>query len=115
AGTLSDTACKYSDPGTPVTLRAWRQEGEVRLAVEDHGHGIGAGDLPHVFDPFFRSAEARRRGVGGVGLGLAVTARIVGALGGRVEAEGRAGRGSRFVVGLGCCGAGASVPRGEGA
>jgi heavy metal sensor kinase len=97
---LLDNACKYSDPGTAVMLRVWLAEGEVRLAVEDHGHGIGAEDLPHVFDPFFRSAEARRLGVGGVGLGLAVTARIVQALGGRIEVASEPGRGSRFVLAL---------------
>jgi heavy metal sensor kinase len=101
---LLDNACKYSAAGSPVRLRAWRQEGEVRLAVEDRGHGIGAEDLGHVFDPFFRSAEARRCGVAGVGLGLAVTARIVEALGGSIEATSEPGRGSCFVVALPCAG-----------
>jgi heavy metal sensor kinase len=98
---LLDNACKYSSAGSPILLRAWRQDGEARLAVEDRGRGIGAADLPHVFDPFFRSAEARRRGVGGVGLGLAVTARIAQALGGRVEVTSEPGRGSCFVLALG--------------
>jgi heavy metal sensor kinase len=98
---LLDNACKYSAAGSPVTLRVWRQDGEARLAVEDRGHGIAAEDRRHVFDPFFRSAEARRCGAG-VGLGLAVTARIVEALGGRIELISEPGRGSCFVLALPC-------------
>lgn len=52
------------------------------------------------FEPFFRSAEARRRGVGGLGLGLAVAARIVRSFGGRYEVRSEPGRGSRFTVRL---------------
>jgi heavy metal sensor kinase len=95
-----DNACKYSAPGSPIVLRLRREKGELLLAVEDRGCGVSEQDLAHVFEPFFRSAEARRRGVGGVGLGLAVAARIVAALGGRVEAHSREGEGSRFVLAL---------------
>lgn len=81
---LVDNALKYSDPGTPVTVEVVRDESATTLAVEDSGPGIAASDAARVFEPFFRSADARRRGVAGVGLGLAVTRRIVVALGGEV-------------------------------
>lgn len=99
-GNLLDNACKYSDPGTPVTLRVGREDGEAVLSVEDSGHGIAPADAGRVFDPFFRSADARRRGVGGLGLGLAVVGRIVRAFGGRVDVWSEPGRGSRFTVRL---------------
>jgi signal transduction histidine kinase len=95
---LLDNACKYSTTGSPIVLRTWRQGAEVCLAVEDQGLGIAPEELPHVFDPFFRSPEVRRHGIGGIGLGLAVTNRIVLALGGRLEVSSQAGRGSRFVI-----------------
>jgi heavy metal sensor kinase len=97
---LLDNACKYSPPGSEIVVRTWRQEQEVRLAVEDHGYGIGAEELARVFEPFFRSPEVRRRGIQGIGLGLAVTARIIATLGGQIEVESPAGGGCRFVIRL---------------
>lgn len=95
---LLDNACKYSEPGTPITIqieRAWR--GAV-LSVSDRGHGIQAEDLPHLCDPFYRTAEARRLGRPGVGLGLTVVGRIVKALGGELRIDSEPGQGSRFSV-----------------
>ena len=97
---LLDNACKYSEPGTPVTLAARAEGGVVSLAVEDAGSGIAAEDLPHVFEPFYRSPEARQRGVGGVGLGLAVARRIAIAFGGTLDAQGRPGKGTRLTLSL---------------
>jgi heavy metal sensor kinase len=97
---LLDNACKYSAPGTPVTLAARAEGGAVALTVEDAGRGIAAEDLPHVFEPFYRSAEARRRGVGGVGLGLAVARRIAVAFGGSLDAQARPGPGTRLTLRL---------------
>jgi signal transduction histidine kinase len=97
---LLDNACKYSPPGSPVHVRTWEDGEAVCLGVEDQGDGIAAEDLPHVFEPFYRAAQARERGVGGVGLGLAVAARIVVAGGGRLTAHSEAGQGSRFTIRL---------------
>ncbi|HMH47456.1 MAG TPA: HAMP domain-containing sensor histidine kinase [Solirubrobacteraceae bacterium] len=85
---LIDNAVKYSPPGEPVeiTLR-----GE-QLTVRDHGPGISAEDLPHVFDRFYRGAEARGRP--GSGLGLAIVRQVVDQHGGRVAAEAAAGGGT---------------------
>jgi heavy metal sensor kinase len=84
---LLDNACKYSTAGTPIRLRLRPEGDQVACAVEDAGYGIAAADLPHVFDPFFRSAEARARGQAGVGLGLAVAQRIAAAFSGTLEAR----------------------------
>jgi len=99
-GNLIDNACKYSDSGTPITVSIGIENGEVTLAIEDAGHGIESAELGRIFEPFFRSAEARRRGVDGVGLGLAVAARVVRSFGGRFDVWSEPGRGSRFLVRL---------------
>lgn len=99
-GNLIDNACKYSDPGTPVVVSVGVEGGVAVLAVEDAGHGIGPDEVGRIFEPFFRSPEARRRGVGGVGLGLAVAARIVRSFGGQIDVRSEPGRGSRFAVRL---------------
>jgi heavy metal sensor kinase len=105
---LIDNACKYSAPGSPVVVSLGAAEVAggppgrpvAALAVQDAGRGIGPADQPHVFEPFFRSAESRRLGQSGVGLGLAVVRRIAAALGGSVTAESRPGQGSRFTLRL---------------
>jgi signal transduction histidine kinase len=97
---LVENACKYSDPGSPITVSVWREAGLVALAVEDRGRGISPEDLPHVFEPFYRSDSARQLGHAGVGLGLAVARRIAMTHGGTITAENVPGGGCRFVVRL---------------
>ncbi|MCP3143133.1 sensor histidine kinase [Pyxidicoccus xibeiensis] len=79
---LLDNARKYSEPGSPVTLRARADAGAVHVEVEDRGIGISAADLPSLSAPFFRTDRSRTRDTGGVGLGLTLVRRIVEAHGG---------------------------------
>jgi two-component system OmpR family sensor kinase len=97
---LLENACKYSAAGTPISIRLSRTGRTVSLEVEDRGCGIAGGDLPHLFEPFYRAAEVRRRGIAGVGLGLAVARRIAGAFGGTIEAHSEERRGTRFTLQL---------------
>jgi two-component system, OmpR family, sensor histidine kinase MprB len=85
---LIDNAVKYSPPGEPVELTL--QGGE--LTVRDHGPGIASEDLPHVFDRFYRGADARGRS--GSGLGLAIVRQVVSEHGGTVAAEPAPGGGT---------------------
>lgn len=96
---LLDNALKYSDPGTPVDVRIGRDADCAWVEVEDRGVGIAEADVPHVFQPFFRAAAVRDRGVAGVGLGLAVAARIAAAFGGAVRVSSESG-GTRFRLEL---------------
>jgi heavy metal sensor kinase len=97
---LLENACKYSPDDSPITLRLKRQGDSVLVSVEDAGWGIAPDDLLHVFEPFYRSAAARKRGIGGVGLGLAVARRIAVALGGSLDVESTVNEGSRFTLRL---------------
>ncbi|HEX3910330.1 MAG TPA: HAMP domain-containing sensor histidine kinase [Solirubrobacteraceae bacterium] len=85
---LVDNAAKYSPPGEPVEIVL----GQEQLTVRDHGPGISAADLPHVFDRFYRGAEARGRP--GSGLGLAIVRQVAEQQGGRVSAEPAPGGGT---------------------
>ncbi|NTX64354.1 HAMP domain-containing histidine kinase [Myxococcus sp. CA051A] len=85
---LLDNARKYSEPGSPVTLRAQVDAQAVHLDVEDRGIGISDEDLPKLTTPFFRTDRSRARETGGTGLGLTLVRRIVEAHGGTLSLQG---------------------------
>jgi len=99
---LLTNAIKYTPAGGTVAIESAVREHEVVISVRDTGIGIGPGDLPHIFDRFWRADPARSRTGerSGVGLGLAISKWIVEAHGGTITAESRLGRGSTFVVTL---------------
>ena len=97
---LLDNACKYSEVGSPIRVNIERRPHGVTLSVADEGVGVSKEDLPHIYDPFYRSEEARRLGRPGVGLGLTVAKRIVAVLGGELRMDSQPGRGSRFRIDL---------------
>ena len=98
---LVSNALKYSPDGgeVRVRLRADRRAGRAELAVSDAGVGMTAAERAELFRPFARGA-AGGRGIGGVGLGLYIAARIVDGHGGTIAVESEPGRGSTFTVRL---------------
>ncbi|MDE2765042.1 MAG: HAMP domain-containing sensor histidine kinase, partial [Chloroflexota bacterium] len=85
-GNVVRNAINCTDAGGSVALRAWLEGGEIlAISVTDDGIGIDAADLPHVFERFYRTDQSRSRGIGGAGLGLAITRAIVEAHGGAVS------------------------------
>jgi two-component system sensor histidine kinase RstB len=81
-----------------VRVRWSWDDGALVLAVEDDGPGIPGAERERVFQPFARLDEARDRGSGGVGLGLAIVRRILLAHGGSVRVETSELGGARFVT-----------------
>jgi signal transduction histidine kinase len=76
---------------------AWEQNGdEAIIRVIDSGAGIPAGELPRIFERFYRVDVSRSRSTGGAGLGLSIVRQLVAAHGGRVWAESAVGKGSTF-------------------
>ena len=91
---LLDNAVKWSPDGGPVEVHVANAE----VSVRDHGPGIAATDLPHVFDRFYRGGDARDRP--GSGLGLAIVRQVAEAHGGSVAAEPAPGGGIRLRLRL---------------
>ena len=89
-GNLLDNAGKWSPSGGSVEVTLSGGE----LIVRDHGPGIDADDLPHVFDRFYRARAARGRP--GTGLGLAIVRQVAEAHGGNVTGENAADGGAVF-------------------
>jgi signal transduction histidine kinase len=96
---LLGNAIKYNRPGGQVRVWAAAEGAMACLTVADTGVGIDAAELPQIFEPFYRGDAARAQ-VGGSGIGLAVTRSLVHAMGGRIEVDSTAGRGSSFRVWL---------------
>src|SRR5579884_2473370 len=99
---LLTNAVKYTPAGGSVRLQLAAADGRVTLTVADTGIGIAPGDLPHIFDRFWRADSARTR-TGerpGAGLGLAICKWIAEAHGGQIEVASRPGRGTTFTVTL---------------
>jgi signal transduction histidine kinase len=80
--------------GGELRISTAASDGRVSIAVRDHGAGMSDDTRSHLFEPFF-TTKAR-----GVGLGLAVTHRIVGAHGGTISVDSKPGGGATFTVSL---------------
>ena len=116
---LVTNAIKYTPKGGTIDLSLADQDGAVSITVRDTGIGIAPGDLPHIFERFWRADPARSR-TGerpGTGLGLAITKWIAEAHGGGITVQSRPGRGTIFTVRLPRAGAAPviAVTRGTGA
>lgn len=96
---LTDNALKHTPGGEEVTIEASNSDQSVVIQVSDAGPGICPGDLPHIFDRFYRADSARTPG-SGAGLGLAIARTIVDAHGGAIEVVSGHHPGSRFIVRL---------------
>ncbi|MHC4548858.1 MAG: ATP-binding response regulator [Planctomycetota bacterium] len=92
-------AIKYSHPGSKVAISAEEKEDQVVVTVTDSGIGISKEDLPLIFDGLYR-AQAGEAAGGGVGLGLAITRRIIEAHDGSISVHSELGKGSTFVITL---------------
>jgi two-component system phosphate regulon sensor histidine kinase PhoR len=95
---LLENAIKYSPPRTTVALEVRDRGQEVLFAVKDQGPGIAPQDLPHLFEIYYRGADAEKER--GFGVGLATVKRIIDAHGGRIWVESRPGQGSVFYFTL---------------
>jgi len=96
---LAQNAMKYA-PGAAQCWTASAADGSAVIRLEDAGPGIPAQDLPHVFERFYRGAQARERATGGSGLGLAIARSIIESHGGRIEAGSAPGGGASFTIRL---------------
>jgi CheY-like chemotaxis protein len=100
-GNLLNNAVKYTPRGEPIRLSVERTSSDAVLTVRDHGIGIAADMLPHVFNLFTQVERSRHRAQGGLGLGLALVRALVERHGGTVTAQsGGLGEGSEFTVRL---------------
>src|SRR5436305_9753751 len=99
---LFDNAVKYSGERKEIGVRAFVENGELRIAVQDHGIGIAMSEQKKIFEKFYRVGSGLVHDVKGSGLGLAIVSHIVKAHGGRVEVTSAPGDGTTFTIVLPC-------------
>jgi signal transduction histidine kinase len=104
---LITNAIKYSRDERWIGVRAQLVERstdgpQVHISVADRGIGITAGDLPRIFEPFYRSRSVRRSQIHGTGLGLALAKQVAESMGGALTVVSDPGVGSTFTISLRC-------------
>jgi signal transduction histidine kinase len=97
---LVSNAIHYNREQGRVEIAVSREGATACVRVSDTGIGIAPGDIPRIFDRFYRADKARSREAGGAGLGLAVTKWIVESHGGEIRCESEPGRGTTFTIRL---------------
>lgn len=94
---LLSNAIKYNRPGGWVGVTVASSRGGAQVKVEDNGLGMDAQQLSALFEPFNRLGR-EQSGIAGTGLGLALTRKLVEAMGAQLSVASRIGKGSRFTV-----------------
>jgi len=95
---LLSNAVKYAPDSPEISVVARGGGDQVTISVTDHGVGIGADDLPHIFERFFRAKTST--GIPGTGIGLNLTKMLVEMHDGSISLESSIGDGSIFTVRL---------------
>jgi two-component system sensor histidine kinase KdpD len=96
---LLENAAQYAPAGTGIHVSADVSNNELRIRVRDHGPGIHAADLPHLFERFYRGAAAKTRAAG-TGMGLWIARGLLAAEHGRVWADNCPDGGAEFTVAI---------------
>jgi PAS domain S-box-containing protein len=96
---LFDNAVKYTESGK-VTVGLTANNEVVQFYIKDTGAGIPPEDLPHLFQKFYRVDNSATRTIGGTGLGLFISRKVIELYGGHVWTESELGKGSTFFVNL---------------
>lgn len=96
---IFDNAVKYTEQGK-IVIGLTGNDKVVQFYIKDTGPGISAEDLPHLFQKFYRVDNSATRTVGGTGLGLFISRKIVELYQGRIWAESKLGEGTTFFINL---------------
>jgi two-component system sensor histidine kinase KdpD len=92
-----ENAAQYAPAGSTITVTAAKTDEGLLLAVRDRGPGIAPGELPRLFERFYRGTTVRAH-TSGTGMGLSIARGLLAALHGRIWAENCPDGGARFSM-----------------
>jgi signal transduction histidine kinase len=99
---LITNAVKYCGPHRWIGIRACLSDGdrgqEIQISIEDKGLGIAPSELPHIFEPFYRSPAVTAAQIHGTGLGLPLAKSMAQAMGAKITVSSTPGQGSTFTL-----------------
>ena len=97
---LLSNAYKYTPPDGRIRIQMAQQEENVIIQITDNGYGMNKEQLDQLFQPYFRTKEARESKISGSGLGLYIVKTFVEAHGGSIQVTSQLGHGSTFTISL---------------
>lgn len=95
---LLENAIKYTPPQREISIDVQPVAQGMQLTIRDHGIGIQHDEMPHIFEPFYRTAEARATEQRGTGLGLAIVKKIADSHGIQIDVQSRTNEGTTFTL-----------------
>jgi signal transduction histidine kinase len=110
---LFQNVIKYAGEGGYVGVSVAGDDAWARVSVTDRGVGMPADEIPHIFEPYYRSPALRGPAPAGSGLGLSIVQHAIAAHGGRVEVASTPGAGSTFTLILPITHSGIPIANGE--
>ena len=75
-------------------------DGHLVFYISDHGPGIPEADIPHLFDIYHRTEDARQSNIKGLGLGLFIVKSLVDLHHGKITVDSKLGKGTTFIVNI---------------
>jgi signal transduction histidine kinase len=96
---LLSNSAKFTEKGE-IRVKAWQENGSLKLEVSDTGIGMEKEALNHIFEEFRQADMSSTRKYGGTGLGLAIVKKLANLLGGDIGVESEVGIGSTFTITL---------------
>lgn len=95
---LYNNALKHTAEEESIILKAYREDNDVVIEIEDKGEGISPKDLPYIFDYYYQGQTSKKSDYEGIGLGLAICKNIVDSHKGTMKVKSKEGHGTTMYI-----------------
>lgn len=95
---LINNAIKYNKNNGKIIIKGEENDNNIIIKIKDTGIGINENDLPHIFDEFYRTVDAKSRRLSGTGLGLSIVKKMIELYNGTIEVESKVNEYTEFTI-----------------